>query len=109
MRDLTEVRRRCAEFINTMADNRPNCDDAGVARLILEELDTHGNIKATTRPIAPVVSHERNALSAWRANSAGDLSWSLRQSYTEGLVTTRCMRLHSSHEMLPLTMSHLAA
>ena len=49
MRDLAEVRRRCAEFINTMADNRPNCDDAGVARLILEELDTYGNIKATTR------------------------------------------------------------
>jgi hypothetical protein len=37
VRDLSEVKRQCAIFIATMADNRPNCDDAGVARRILED------------------------------------------------------------------------
>jgi hypothetical protein len=32
-----------------MADNRPNCDDAGVARLIVKELDSYGNIRPATR------------------------------------------------------------
>jgi hypothetical protein len=49
VKDLSEVKRQCAIFIATMADNRPNCDDAGVARLILEELDRYGNIRPTTR------------------------------------------------------------
>lgn len=49
MRNLDEVRRQCAIFIDTMADNRPNCDDAGVARRILEELDRYRAITARTR------------------------------------------------------------
>jgi hypothetical protein len=49
MNDLAEVRRQCEVFIKTMAGNRPNCDDPGVARRILEELDRSGNITPTTR------------------------------------------------------------
>jgi hypothetical protein len=49
MRDLRKVRRECERFIAEMADNRPNCDDAGVARRILEELDRYGDIKPATR------------------------------------------------------------
>jgi hypothetical protein len=49
MKDLTEVKKQCELFISTMADNRPNCDDAGVARRILEELESHGQISTTTR------------------------------------------------------------
>ena len=32
-----------------MDDSRPNCDDAGVARLILRELDAHGDITTKTK------------------------------------------------------------
>jgi hypothetical protein len=49
MKDLAEARRQCSIFIETMRDNRPNCDDAGVARRILEELDRYGNITPTPR------------------------------------------------------------
>jgi hypothetical protein len=49
MRNLAEARKQCRIFIDTMADNRPNCDDAGVARLILAELDQYGNVKPETR------------------------------------------------------------
>jgi hypothetical protein len=49
MKDLAEARRQCSIFIDTMAENRPNCDDAGVARRILEELERYGKIKPTTR------------------------------------------------------------
>jgi len=49
VKDLAEVKKQCALFINAMEDNRPNCDDAGVARRILEELGQYGNIKPATR------------------------------------------------------------
>ena len=35
LRCSAEARRQCELFIAEMADNRPNCDDAGVARKIL--------------------------------------------------------------------------
>ena len=49
MRDIQEVRKQCKRFISTMAENRPNCDDAGVARRILEELNQYGDITPRTR------------------------------------------------------------
>jgi hypothetical protein len=49
MRDLRKVRRECERFIEEMRNNRPNCDDAGVARRILEELNQYGEIKPATR------------------------------------------------------------
>lgn len=49
MRDLPKARQACMAFIAAMENNRPNCDDAGVARRILEELDRYGDIRPTTR------------------------------------------------------------
>jgi hypothetical protein len=49
MKDVAEVRKQCHLFIDAMTDNRPNCDDAGVARRILEELERYGSITSTTR------------------------------------------------------------
>jgi hypothetical protein len=49
MLDIEEARRQCHLFIAAMSDNRPNCDDAGVARKILSELDRHGQVAASTR------------------------------------------------------------
>lgn len=49
MLDIEEARRQCHLFIAEMSDNRPNCDDAGVARKILSELDRHGQVAASTR------------------------------------------------------------
>jgi hypothetical protein len=36
MRDIEEAKRQCHLFVSEMKDNRPNCDDAGMARRILE-------------------------------------------------------------------------
>jgi hypothetical protein len=49
MKDLGKAREKCKRFIAVMENNRPNCDDAGVARRILEELDRYGDIKPATR------------------------------------------------------------
>ena len=49
MRDLAKARQECKKFIELMENNRPNCDDAGVARRILEELDRYGNVRPQTR------------------------------------------------------------
>jgi len=49
MVNIAEARRQCELFIAEMADNRPNCDDAGVARKILSELERHGQPTARTR------------------------------------------------------------
>lgn len=42
MCDIEEAKRRCHLFISEMKDNRPNCDDAGMARRILEDLARWG-------------------------------------------------------------------
>ena len=38
-----EARRQCQQFISEMSDLRRNCDDAGVARRIVEDLDHYGH------------------------------------------------------------------
>jgi hypothetical protein len=43
------MERLCQQFITLMADNRPNCDDARVARNILADLGRSGNISWKTR------------------------------------------------------------
>jgi hypothetical protein len=47
--NIAEARRQCELFIAEMADNRPNCDDAGVARKILSEVERYGQPTARTR------------------------------------------------------------
>lgn len=42
MRDVEEAKRQCGRFIAELENNRPNCDDAGVARRILEDLSQRG-------------------------------------------------------------------
>lgn len=49
MRDLARARQECGKFIECMKHNRPNCDDAGVARRILEELARYGDVTPKTR------------------------------------------------------------
>jgi hypothetical protein len=49
MIDIAEARRQCQLFIAEMSDNRPNCDDAGVARKILIGLDRRGQVDPRTR------------------------------------------------------------
>jgi len=49
MIDIAEARRQCQLFIAEMSGNRPNCDDAGVARKILIGLDRHGQVDPRTR------------------------------------------------------------
>ena len=51
MRDIAEANRQCRRFIGEMKDNRPNCDDAGVARRILEDLASRGQPSAKHRRI----------------------------------------------------------
>jgi hypothetical protein len=46
--DMNKVRAACELFISRMEHRRPNCDDAGVARNILEELATHGILTPVT-------------------------------------------------------------
>lgn len=55
MRDIDEAKRQCHIFIAAMKDNRPNCDDAGMARRILEDLADRGE---------PRISHRRR-LTHW--------------------------------------------
>ena len=43
IRDGEEARRQCKLFISEMSELRPNCDDAGVARRILEDLEHYGH------------------------------------------------------------------
>ena len=42
MHDIEEAKRQCHLFVSEMKDNRPNCDDAGMARRILEDLARRG-------------------------------------------------------------------
>ena len=49
MVDIAEARRQCELFIAEMSANRPNCDDAGVARKILSDLDRYGQPSPRTR------------------------------------------------------------
>jgi hypothetical protein len=49
MVDIAQARRQCELFIAEMSANRPNCDDAGVARKILSELDRYGQPSSRTR------------------------------------------------------------
>ena len=49
MVDIAEARRQCELFIAEMSANRPNCDDAGVARKILREIDGNGQPTPRTR------------------------------------------------------------
>jgi hypothetical protein len=49
MMNIAEARRQCEFFIAEMENNRPNCDDAGIARKILSEIDRHGQLTARTQ------------------------------------------------------------
>lgn len=49
MRDINEAKKQCLAFIAAMKDNRPNCDDAGVARRILEDLANRSEPQARHR------------------------------------------------------------
>jgi hypothetical protein len=40
--DIHEAEKQCRRFIAEMKDNRPNCDDAGMARGILADLSSRG-------------------------------------------------------------------
>lgn len=47
--NIPEARRQCEMFTAEMSANRRNCDDAGVARKILSEIDRYGQPTAKTR------------------------------------------------------------
>jgi hypothetical protein len=49
MRDIVEAKKKCRSFIAEMTDNRPNCDDGGMARRILDDLETRGEPSAEHR------------------------------------------------------------
>ena len=49
MVNVAEARRQCELFVAEMSANRSNCDDAGVARNILKELDRYGQPTPRTR------------------------------------------------------------
>jgi len=49
MRDLDEAKKQSHLFIAEMKDNRPNCDDAGMARRILEDIARRGEPTAKHR------------------------------------------------------------
>jgi hypothetical protein len=49
MADLERARRECRRFIELMEGNRAGCDDAGVAKRILEELASSGQVTEGTR------------------------------------------------------------
>ena len=42
MPNIREARAQLGNFIVAMSANRPNCDDAGMAREILADLELHG-------------------------------------------------------------------
>lgn len=44
MPNIPQARQLCNQFIREMADNRSGHDDAGVARLILSDLDSYGRV-----------------------------------------------------------------
>jgi len=46
--DMSNVRSACELFISVMADNRPNSDDAGVARRVIQEMEKRGQLTTTT-------------------------------------------------------------
>jgi hypothetical protein len=46
--DMDKVRSACELFISVMEDNRPNSDDAGVARRVLDEMETRGRLTLVT-------------------------------------------------------------
>jgi len=51
MRDIIEARRQCHRFIHTLSGNRPNCDDAGIAKRMLRDLDQAGEPSLRNRRI----------------------------------------------------------
>lgn len=55
MSNIAEARRHLVDFIATMSGNRPNCDDAGIARAILADIELYG---------APTPKH-RARLTRW--------------------------------------------
>lgn len=46
--DISKLRAACDLFISVMEDNRPNSDDAGVARRVINEIETGGRLTLTT-------------------------------------------------------------
>lgn len=46
--DMTKLRSACELFISVMEDNRKKYDDAGIARLILHEMETRRRLTLTT-------------------------------------------------------------
>jgi len=44
MADIPRAKQLCVQFINEMAENRTGKDDAGVARKILADLATYGEV-----------------------------------------------------------------
>ena len=89
MKDLAEVKKLCALFISAMEDNRPNCDDAGVARRILEELAQYQAVDEI--PFVHVVRHIGNALSARQTDSAEDMYRLVWQSPRKEFAAAHCM------------------
>jgi len=66
-----------------MADNRPNCDDAGIARKTRSLRTAHGADACTPHTLAP---HKRNPLSTRSAYREGDLHCNLQTSAPAGEV-----------------------
>ena len=83
MRDLAEAKRQCHRFITQMKDNRPNCDVAGMARRILEDLAERGE---------PAAKH-RAKLTHW-CNTDGTL-------YQRGVPIARAICLALYGRVLP--------
>src|SRR5262245_20313563 len=58
--DMSRVRTACESFISRMENRRSNTDDAGVARLVLREMETRGRLTLTTfKTVGEMVSHGR--------------------------------------------------
>jgi hypothetical protein len=83
MLDIAEARRQCQLFITEMSDNRPNCDDAGIARKIVSDLDRYGQPSRRTRA----------RLTHW-CHTNGSL-------YQRGVPITRAICIALYGQMLP--------
>jgi hypothetical protein len=62
MPDVEEARKQCKRFVEMMEHNRPNCDDSGVAKRILVDLDRYGQASLQNRRILTHWCHTKGSV-----------------------------------------------
>ena len=72
--DMAKVRSSCERFISAMGNRRRGSDDAGVARLVLKEMETRGRLTLTTHKRLSKWCHTQGSVFQEGTDIAQDIS-----------------------------------